>query len=186
MKKTTYLVSACTILLLASGLYYFFKEEPLLPKEPVQATNGEQSSTLSYVGNSIIEEKDGKRLWELGAENIEVDINTKNLKLKNIKGVFYQDNGGKIDITAPEAVMDSKTKDIMMTGKVQATSSDGAAFSAEQTRWSAAEQRFYASENVLLTKEDTVMVGDHIESDANMQKIKIYGHAKIVKGRDTK
>jgi len=35
---------------------------------------------------------------------------------------------------------------------------------------------------VLLTKDDTIMTGDNIESDADMAKIKVYGHAKIIKG----
>lgn len=182
MKKTTYLMIACSALFLIGGLYYFLKDEPLAPKEPVQATNVEQVSTLSYVGNSITEEKDGKPLWQLGAETIEIDVKTKNMNMKNIKGTFYQANGGKIDITAPGAVLDSKTKDIVMTGKVQATASDGTAFTAEETRWSGQQERFYGSGNVLFTKDDTVMTGDKIESDANMAKIKVYGNAKIVKG----
>ena len=182
MKKTTYLIIACSALFLASGLYYFLKDEPVLPKPPLQAVKVEQAAILSYVGNLISEEKDGKPFWELGAETIEVDINTKNVNMKNIKGVFYQANGGKIEIVAPQAVMDSKTKEIVMRGKVQATASDGAAFTAQEMRWSGSQQRLFGSGAVLLTKEDTVMTGDNIESDINMEKIKVYGNAKLVKG----
>lgn len=180
MKKITYVMIASSALFLLGGLYYFLRDEPITPTAPVAVV--EDVSTLSYVGNSIKEEKDGKPLWELGAETIEVDVITKNMKLNNIKGVFYQTNGGKVDITAPEAVIDSKTKEIVMTGKVQVKASDGTTFTAEQTRWSGQEERFYGTGHVLLTKEDTVMTGDNIESDADMAKIKVYGHAKIVKG----
>jgi len=182
MKKTTYLMIACCLLFLGGGLYYFLRAEPITPKTPAEVASVEPAATLSYVGNLITEEKDGKRLWELGAETIEIDVNTKNMKLKNVKGVFYQDNGGKIDISAPEAVMDSKTKDIVMTGKVQAVASDGATFSAQEVRWMGLEQRFYGTKDVQLTKDNTVMSGDNIESDANMAKIKVYGHAKVIKG----
>ena len=181
MKKTTYLMIAYSALFLIGGLYYFLKDEPL-PQAPARVANIEQVSTLSYVGNSIIEEKDGKPLWELGAEIIEIDVTTKNMNMKNIKGTFHQANGGKVEIIAPGAVLDSKTKDIVMTGKVQARASDGTAFTAEEIRWSGQSERFYGSGNVLLTKDDTVMTGDKIESDANMAKIKVYGNAKIVKG----
>lgn len=182
MKKTTYLISACFIIVLAGFLYYFLKDEPFYQKEAASAPQEEQSATLSYVGNSIIEEKDGKRLWELGAETIEIDVKTKNMVLKNVKGTFYQENGGKIDITALAATMDNKTKDIVMSGKVHAVASDGASFLAQETRWSGQEQRFYGTGDVLVTKDDTVMSGDNIESDKSMAKIKVYGHAKIVKG----
>jgi len=186
MKKTTYLMIACSALLLAGGLYYFLKDEPLVPKAPVEVEKVEQVSTLSYVGNSIKEEKDGKPLWELGAETIEIDVTTKNISMKNIKGTFFQANGGKINITAPGATLDNKTKDIVMTGKVQAIASDGATFTAEETRWSGQQEIFYGSGNVVLTKDDSVMTGDKIESDANMAKIKVYGNARIVTGGASK
>ncbi|MBC8016760.1 MAG: LPS export ABC transporter periplasmic protein LptC, partial [Sporomusaceae bacterium] len=143
MKKTTYLMIACALIFLAGGLYYFFRNEPITPNVPIKEAKVEQAATLSYVGSKITEEKDGKPLWELGAETIEVDVNTKNMTFKNIKGVFYQENGGKIEISAPEAVLDSKTKDIVMTGKAQAVASDGSTFSAKEIRWMGQTQRFY-------------------------------------------
>lgn len=186
MKKTTYLMIACGALFLAGGLYYFLKEEPVAPPAPAAVEEVEQVSTLSYVGNSITEQKDGKPLWKLDAETIEVDVKTNNTTMKNIKGIFYQASGGEIDITAPEAVMDSKTKDIVMTGKVHAVASDGATFTAQQVRWAGQQERFYGSGAVVLTKDDSVMTGDNIESDGNMEKIKVYGNAKVVTGGTSK
>ena len=185
MKKNTYLLSACVIMIVVGCLYYFLKDEPFYQKEAA-APKVEQAATMSYVGNSIIEEKDGKKIWELAAETIEIDVNTKNIMLKNIKGTFYQDNGGKIDITAPAAMMDNNTKDITMTGKVNAKASDGATFVAQETRWLGKEQLFYGTGDVVVTKDDTVMSGDKIESDKNMVKIKVSGHGKIIKGGVTK
>ena len=78
--------------------------------------------------------------------------------------------------------MDSKTKNIVMTGKAQAVASDGATFSAQEIRWMGQQQRFYGTGDVLLTKDHTVMSGDNIESDANMAKIKVSGHAKVIEG----
>ena len=187
MKKTTYLMIACSVLFLVGGLYYFLKEEPLEPPVPVPVEKVEPvSGSVSYSGNSIKEEKDGKPLWDLAAETIEIDVTTKNVTMKNIKGTFYQADGGKVDITAPDAVLDSKTKDIMMTGKVQATASDGATFTAVETRWSGQQERFYGSGDVVVTKDDTVMTGDKIESDTTMKKIKVYGNAKVVTGGASK
>ena len=182
MKKTTYLMIAFSVLFLVGGLYYFVKDEPLVPQTPAVVEKVDQVSTSSYVGNSIKEEKDGKPLWEIAAETIEIDVTTKNVNMKNIKGTFYQTNGGKIDITAPGAVLDSKSKDIVMTGKVQAIASDGATFTAQQTHWSGQQRTFYGSGDVVLTKDGSVMTGDNIESDADMAKMKVYGNAKIVTG----
>jgi LPS export ABC transporter protein LptC len=182
MKKTTGMVIVCILLLLASGLYYFLKDEPLPAAPPAEEPKAQEASTLSYVGNSITEEKDGKRLWELKAETIEIDSNTNNAQMKNVTGTFYQDKGGTIEIKAPEAFLDNKTKDITMPVKMEATSSDGGTFSANEARWSGKEQQFYGSGNIVVTKDDTVITGDKIESDTTMKKVKVYGNAKVIKG----
>ncbi len=181
MKKTIGMVVVC-ILLLASGLYYFLKDEPLPASPPEAEPTAQEASILSYVGNSITEEKEGKRLWELKAETIEIDSNTKNVQMKNVMGTFYQDKGGKIEIKAPIAFLDSKTKDISMPVRMEAVASDGGTFAANEARWSGKEQRFYGSGNIVVTKEDTVITGDKIESDTNMEKVKISGNAKVIKG----
>lgn len=184
MKKKAGMILAC-IIILVSGLYYFLKDEPLAQAPPEQPKD-QQTSKLAYVGNSIVEQKDGKTLWELKAEFIEIDVDTKNVQLKNLVGTFYQEKGGKIEITAPEAFVDSKTKNITMSVKVQATASDGTTFTANEARWSSTDQKVYGSGNVVLTKDDTVLTGDKIESDSNMEKIKVFGNAKVVKGGVTR
>lgn len=180
MKKQAGIIIAC-IIIVAGGLYYFIKDEPLAPP-PAEEPKAQQTSKLAYVGNSIVEEKDGKPLWELKAEVIEIDVDTKNVQLKNLVGTFYQEKGGKIEIKAPEAFLDSKTKEITMSVKVQATASDGATFTANEARWSSKEQKVYGSGNVVFTKDDAVLTGDKIESDANMEKVKVFGNAKVIKG----
>lgn len=182
MKRNTYLTIACIILVLAGGLYYFVKDEPLVPPKQVQQST-DPGPTISFKGSTYVEEQDGKRLWELTAETIEVETNSKNIILKNLKGIFYQDNGGKIELVAKQAVMDNKTKDIRMDGEIKATSStDGAAFTAPAVRWNAQERRMFGSGGITLTKEDTVITGDQFETDNNMEKIKVQGNALIRKG----
>jgi LPS export ABC transporter protein LptC len=182
MKKTTGIFVVCILLLLSSGLYYFLKDEPLPSSPPKVEPTVQEASKLSYVGNSLTEEKDGKMLWELKAETIEIDDDTKNVQMKNVIGTFYQDKGGKIEIKAPEAFLDNKTKDITMPVKVEAIASDGGTFAANEVRWSGQEQRFYGSGNIVVTKDDAVITGDKIESDATMEKVKVYGNAKVIKG----
>lgn len=178
-KKSMFLIT-CVVLMLVAGVYYFIRDEsPKAP--PAQVANNDQQ-IMSYSGNSIIEEQDGKRLWELGAETIEIDPKTKQAVMKNLKGVFYQDNGGKLEIVALQAIYDTKTRDIVMSGQIKATSSDGAIFTADSARWAGGNRRFYGTGGITVTRDDTTIFGDRIESDANMQKIKVEGNARIRKG----
>lgn len=185
MKKSTYLVIACLVAFLVGGVYYFVKEEaPESPKQAQEAS--EPAAKPFFTGNAIVEEQDGKRLWELTAETIEIDPNTKQARLVNIKGVFYQDKGGKIEITAPGAVMDTKTKDITMTGNVKAVSSDGATFTANEALWKGKDRMLFGTGGVTLTRDDTVIIGDKLESDANMEKVRVQGNARVIKGGASK
>lgn len=181
MTKKSYMLIALTSVILFFGVYYFLREESP-EKPPVKATDSNQIATMSYSGNTIIEEKDGKRLWELGAETIELNPQTNQAVIKNLKGVFYQDNGGKIEIVAPQAIYDTKNRDLVMSDDVRAVSSDGATFTAKEARWAGANRHFYGSGGITMTRDDTVIVGDRIESDANMQKVKVEGNAHIRKG----
>ncbi|MCX7780725.1 MAG: LPS export ABC transporter periplasmic protein LptC [Negativicutes bacterium] len=185
MKRNTYIAIVCAILLLAGGLYYFVKDEPLPPPAADSAAAADPAGFLSFSGTTYVEQKDGKPQWEITAETIEMDPKTKIIYLKGIKGTFYQDNGGKIEMTAPLATMDSKTKDITMQGNVKATSSDGAVFTAKEALWAAQDRRIFGFGGVTLTRGDTVITGEKIETDNNMQKFKVQGNARILqKGAD--
>ena len=181
MKKNTYILFACILFLLGWGLYYFFRAEApkTLPSVQPQA---EESAKMLYSGNTLVQEKNGKKIWELTAEKIEVDTQSKNVQLKSVKGIFYQDNGGKLELTAPLAAMDNETKDVILQGRVEAIGEEGTSFSAQEIKWLDKEQKIYGTGNIILKKADTVITGDHIESDANIEKVKIQGNAHIQKG----
>lgn len=181
MKGKQFLIIFCAAILLAGGLYYFAKDEPLPPPKPVQEAV-KPSDNLSLMGNSLLEEKDGKRLWEINATEILYDANTKNIVLKTMKGTFYKDNGAKIDLVANQAVMDND-KNIFLEGDIKAVSSDdGATFTAPKGKWDARQRKFFGSGGIQVTRDDTVITGQELETDANMEKSKVQGNALIRKG----
>ena len=184
MNRTAYLSFACIILLLAGGLYYFFRAEPPMPaKSPVSEPKAAPAGTnLTFAGSSIVEEKNGQKSWELNAESIEADANGKLVYLKKINGTFYQEKGGKVDLVAKEGILDTKTHDIVLKGDIKATSSDGAVFTAPQGKYVDQTKFFYGTGGIKLTRGDTVITGDSIDADTAMEKVKVQGNAKVVTG----
>lgn len=183
MNKTAYLSIACILLLLTGGLYYFFREEPPLANSiPETKPATTQTSNLTFAGSSIVEEKNGKKVWELNAESIEADPAGKIVYLKKVKGIFYQDQGGTLDIVAQEGVLDTKTHDITLQGDIKATSSEGAVFTAPQGVYNEQTKIFSGIGGITLTKGDTVITGDKIDADVSTEKVKIQGSAKVVTG----
>lgn len=182
MKKSTLVAVASLMLFLAVGIWYFVKEEPMPPKQPAAEAGSTPSASMTFAGTSLVEERDGKRLWEISAEKIEVDPNTKVLRLHNLKAVFYQSTGEKVEMTARQGSYDSKTRDIMMDGDIVAVAADGSRLTAAQLRYAGQDSRIYGTGGVTVTKADTILTGDKVESDTQMAKVKLSGNAKVIKG----
>ena len=64
MKKKKAISIVCALLILAGGLYYLFAGTDDVNTDSQAAPA--QPANLTFAGSSIIEEQDGKRLWELG------------------------------------------------------------------------------------------------------------------------
>jgi len=181
LSKSTYRAIACTLLIIAGGLYYFNKEETPPPPQ-TQTEQDSAAASVTFAGSTIVEQQNGKKQWELTAETIQVNPGTKKAQLFNFKATLYRQDGSKIDLVGRQAEYDTKTKDIDMSGDVKATSSDGAVFTAAKSRWSNGERRFYGSGGITLTREDAVVTGERIESDEHLEKVKVSGNARVLKG----
>ena len=78
--------------------------------------------------------------------------------------------------------MDSKTHDIVLTGTIEVTTSDGARLRARQIKWTAAEGSLSAEGDPELVRDDVRATGDRIVSADGFQQFSIIGNAHIVKG----
>lgn len=182
LSKSTYRAIACTLLIIAGGLYYFNKPETPPPAPAQQAKADDAATNVTFTGSSIVELLDDKKQWEITAETVQVSTSAKKAQLFNFKAIFYRQDGTKIDLVGRQAEYDTKTKDINMSGDIKAVDSDGTVFTAAQGRWSNLERRFYGSGGITLTKEDTIVTGERIESDEHLDKVKVSGNARVLKG----
>jgi len=182
LKKGLFILAACTLVVIAAGLYYFVKDEPENAGPPVEQPPSNTMANLIFSGSSLAEERNGKKVWELFAEKIEVDANKKQVALQNIKGSFYDEKGGHVEMIARTGLVDTETRNVTLEGGVRGVSSDGAVFLAQVVRWTNQDGRILGSGGIKLTKDDTVITGDNLESDAKMDKVKVLGNARAIKG----
>ena len=82
-----------------------------IPEAPAQP---EPSSTrvMSYDGNTISEEKDGRKIWELTAEHIEMDLDSKDATLTGVTGHFYAEDGRTVDVQAAKGHYTAASRDV--------------------------------------------------------------------------
>lgn len=156
-------------------------EAPAVPETP--ADNGRM---MSYDGNEISEEKDGRKIWDLTAEHIDVNIETRDAELTNLQGHFYAPDGRVVEVKAAKGTYLEGTKDIVLTGNVDVKTSDGASLTSDELRWEAQKEILAAVGSAKAIKDDMLATGERIESSDGFNKIKISGKAYLRRGGEIK
>ena len=152
---------------------------PETPQVNKDQDNGPK--VMSYDNNTISEEKDGVKIWDLTADHIDVDIDTRNAELTGITGHFYQQDGRSAEVKAEHASYDNTSKDIEIDGNVIITTSDGAELTSDQLLWTAEQQMLSAVGQAKVSNDTIRACGDRIDSTDGFKKIKISGKAHIEK-----
>ena len=105
-----------------------------VPEAPVvQEETGKK--IMTYDGNTISEEKNGRKIWEITSEHMEVDVKTQDMTMSGITGHFYAEDGSVADLKADNGVYGGKSKDVKLTGNIKVTNSDGAVLTCEEMQW---------------------------------------------------
>lgn len=151
-----------------------------VPEAPViQEETGPK--VMTYDGNTISEEKDGHKIWEITSEHMEVDIHAQDMTMTGITGRFYAKDGSVANLKADSGVYGSKSKDVKLTGNIKVTNSDGAVLTCEEMHWLNKEEILAAIGKVSAVREDVLLTADRVESADGFNKVKAKGHAHIEK-----
>lgn len=153
-----------------------------IPDAPEISDQPDEPPVMTYDDNTIHEEKNGRKIWELNAEHMSVELETQNIKLEKITGHFYAEDGRTVEVLADGGSYDNETKDIVINGHVDIHTSDGARLTGDELRWSSQDEVLAAVGNATASKDDMKASGDRIESTDGFNKIKIIGKAHLVKG----
>ena len=154
-----------------------------VPEAPVPQVQPEKR-IMSYDGNTISEEKNGRKLWDLTSEKIEVDVDTQDMKLTGITGHFYAEDGKLAELKADGGVYGGKSKDVKLSGNIIVTYSDGAVLTSKELEWKNEAEILTASGDVKATREDVLITADKLEASESFNKIKAIGHAHIERDAD--
>lgn len=153
-----------------------------VPDAPNIPEQQDEPQLMTYEDNTISEEKNGRKVWELTAEHMSVDLETQDVKLEKITGHFYAEDGRTVEVLADGGSYDNETKDIVIAGDVSISTSDGATLTGDELRWTAENETLAVAGNAAASKDDMRASGDRIESTDGFGKIKIVGRAHLVKG----
>ena len=156
------------------------------PETPTASDASQEPRVMSYEGNTLSEERDGRTIWTLTAEQVNFDIDTQDASMRGIVGTFYGKDGRTLELKADEGHMDHETRNVTLTGNVSAATSDGATLTADDLMWTAAAGELSATGEPQITRDDLRATGDVITSSDEFQQFRITGNARIEKGGETK
>ena len=153
-----------------------------VPDAPARQPLETESKTMTYEGNTIKSEKNGKLVWELTSETMTMDADTKDVDMENLTGKFYGEGEGRtLTLTAKHGHYDAKTKDVTVTEEIDVKTSDGAALTCDKLMWAEKEAKLTADGNAYIKHEDMEATADKIESTNLFHHFKAIGHAHNVK-----
>lgn len=178
-KKTKGLIAAASVLLIALIVWTVNS----IPKPPSDNGDGPVQRVVSFDGNTISEERNGKLIWKITADKIEMNIDNNTASLVGLKAVFNMDDGKTIDFSAPKAVFDQTTHNLKVEGGIKGSSSDGASFSCDSSEWIADNSRLSLIGNVILERasDGVKATGERIESTDGFSRFVIKGKAHLEK-----
>lgn len=153
---------------------------PEVPKEVPQP----EKKVMSYDGNTISEEKNGRKLWDLTSEHIEVDVDTQDVTMQGITGHFYAEDGKVAELKADGGVYGGKSRDVKLAGNIVITYSDGAILTSKELEWKNKEEILTALGDVKSVREDLLITADKIESSESFNKVKAIGHAHLERNEE--
>lgn len=152
------------------------------PKAPPQVEKVEPPKTMEYEGNTIVEEKDGVKIWEITSEKVRIDSTTQIAEFENVSGKFYQEDGKVVELTAKIGTYNQQTSDVHLEGDIEVVDGDGGTLTSKSLDWNGAEEILTANDDVKITKEDMQAFGDKAESKDGFKHFFLKGHARILKG----
>ncbi|MDR3348316.1 MAG: LPS export ABC transporter periplasmic protein LptC [Acidaminococcales bacterium] len=150
----------------------------LLEGGPVGPPSGHRevgAANIVMTGGRIAEEKDGKKIWEMTAETIEIDSKTGQNTLIGVKGRLYRQAGGAIDIAAGGGTYDPENAEIFLSGGVTAVYSEGWRLKCREIKWDSAKGLISARGDAEFTKDGLLVYGSEIQADRELTKIKVAG-----------
>lgn len=122
-------------------------------------------------GVHFVESQQGTRDWELFAASAEGNQGLGNVKLQQVKVLFYNKNQIEFTVTGDTGSMDSKTKDLSVIGNVVTRSENGYVFQTPSIFYSAKSRQIESPQQVVMQgPKDLSGMGLYLKG----QRMKVY------------
>lgn len=166
------------IFLIACAAWFFHDSG----KEELEKPQNQQTTVVTIKNAYLVEDKQGKKNWELTAETMEVDAVKQENNLTGVKGKLFLENGSIVNLSADKGVLYLKNKDVQLMGNVLVTTSQAEQLVAKELKFTNVDSLITATGEVVITKPGMVAKADKVTADRSFEQIKLMGNALVRKG----
>jgi LPS export ABC transporter protein LptC len=135
---------------------------------------------------SLVQAREGKVKWKLNA-NTATFLESDQIKIEGVElRIFGDEEGEVLTIHGDYGEVDQRSDDIKIMGKVEGVSSDGGRLTADEVYWSDRNSKIYTLPGVKVTisYEDSVIVGEELEADPELESASMKDITGITKKED--
>jgi LPS export ABC transporter protein LptC len=161
------------------GFPVHLESEPVENKIAQQNLVGATGAEQKMEGVHLVESRSGTRDWELFAEAAEGYQGTGTWELKNVKVLFYNLENVEFTVTGARGSIDTKSKDMNISGNVQTLSSNGYRFQTPKVNYQASVRILKSPEKIKMTgPPDSAgkvisLQGDSMETQVDQSRMTI-------------
>ncbi len=134
----------------------------------------------------FVEDKGGKKTWELEAKSVQQYEDQNLLVLKEVKVTVYTKDGRSFVISGKEAKVHQDSKDAELTGNVVLTSSDGYRLRTQSISYDHRTKKVTTPDLVEIDGNQIQVQGKGMLVDMEGRSFKILGHVKTQWRREGK
>jgi LPS export ABC transporter protein LptC len=126
----------------------------------------------------FVEDKHGKKTWELEAKAIQQYQDQNVLLLQDVKVTFYTTDGRSFILSGNNGKVYQDSKNMELVGDVLLTSSDGYRLKTHSVSYQHADRKVTTSDPVEIESKEIQVVGTGMRVDMEAKVIKILSQAK--------
>ena len=176
LRKLLLLVSVSLIILIT---VFLLKNKHKLPKS-IDVKIVKTGIDVSIENFHLIEEKEGKKQWELNADKAEV-INSKGItRLRNIELNFFQKSGNKLLVFADKGIIQNNNNNIELTGNIEVSNSDGYKLKTDNLNWISDKKTIQTDDLIEISGKDLSISGKRMTVNVESEVFKIHDGVKVL------
>ena len=138
---------------------------------------------VEFEGSELEEKQEGKLVWRLTADKIQIDPDTQIMYFTNPKALVVAEDGTQMTITSDKGIVDREKRTIEIKQPVKAETDKGDTLQTDGSVYYNMDTRMIKGGKVVMERHDnTTLKADAFETDSSLTKVLLTGHALVTRG----